>query len=210
MIKPDIDRTELKVLVVEDEPAIAKSVATSLKRINYQISALAFDDQMAIDELAHNPPDIILLDINLNSKMDGIDLANLINEKYRLPFIFLTSYATDSYLERAKKTHPMGYLLKPFTERDLYTSLEIGLYNYSQRFLPQTLSLTLLNQQLEEKLTKREFDVLLGIYNGQTNDQLAESLFVSPNTVKTHVKNLFSKVDVTSRWELLIALRKLF
>ena len=86
MIPKELDLAEIKVLVVEDEPVIANSIATSLKRMRYHISALAFDGATALEELQNNPPDIILLDINLESELDGIALAHRINTEFKLPF----------------------------------------------------------------------------------------------------------------------------
>ena len=201
--------SEIRVLVVEDEPAIAKFISFALEEKRYIVSGIAFDPESALEELSVNKPDIVLLDINLESDQDGIELAEVINKQYHLPFIFLTSYANTYTIERAKLTRPMGYILKPFTEDDLFAALEIALYNYSQRLLPPELSLNRLNEKLPSPLTEREFDVLKGIYDGKNNQELAELLFVSTNTVKTHIKNLYSKVSVGSRWELLIALRDL-
>ena len=201
--------SEIRVLIVEDEPAIAKFISYALEEKRYIVSGIAFDPESALEELSFNKPDIVLLDINLESDQDGIDLAMIINKQYQLPFIFLTSYANTHTIERAKLTRPMGYILKPFTEDDLFATLEIALYNYSQRLLPPELSLDRLNDKLFSPLTEREFDVLKGIYDGKNNQELSELLFVSTNTIKTHIKNLYSKVSVGSRWELLIVLREL-
>ena len=202
--------SEIKVLVVEDEPAIAKFIENTLNGIKYQVSALAFDDEDALNELEKNKPDIVLLDVNLESDRDGIDIAAIINKKYQVPFIYLTSYSDTRTLERAKLTRPMGYIVKPFTEEDLLTTLEISLYNYSQRFYISDLTFENINAKLPEALTQREYAVLIGIYNGLNNQQLADENFVSVNTIKTHIRNLYTKVEVSSRWELMIKLRELF
>jgi DNA-binding NarL/FixJ family response regulator len=202
--------SKTRILIVEDEPAIAKFIEKTLKNTNYQVSGLAFDDEDAITELEENKPHVVLLDINLGSEMDGIDIANLINQKYQIPFIFITSYHNRQTLERAKPTRPVGYIVKPFTEEDLLTTLEISLFNYSQRFQISDLTLENINAKTDTPLTKREYEILKGIYAGKNNQELAEDQFVSVNTIKTHIRNLYVKMDVTSRWALLVKLREMF
>jgi AmiR/NasT family two-component response regulator len=103
---------------------------------------------VALHELSSNTPDIVLLDINLGSNIDGIDIAEIINKRYQIPFIYLTSYADRSTVDRAKHTRPMGYIVKPFDERDLFTTLEIALFNFSQAQPKIELSLDHLNTKL--------------------------------------------------------------
>ena len=128
-------------------------------------------------------------------------IANTINEQYHLPFIFLTSYADKQTLDRVKKTKPAGYIVKPFDERDLLAGLEIALYNFAQKqtALHPVLSMALINKQLPKALTDREFEILQAIYEGKTNQQMAETLFVSVNTIKTHIANIYFKLDTPSR-----------
>ena len=122
----------IRVLIVEDEPLIAEDIREYLTNADYSVSAVAHDKAQALRALDAQTPDIALLDINLGGNMDGLEIANIINEKYYAPFIFLTSYSHQTILDQAKVTRPMGYILKPFNERDLYSSIEIALYNFSQ------------------------------------------------------------------------------
>ena len=120
--------SRIKILIVEDEVLIAKDIATTLEGIDYEVSAIAYDGHAAVDALNNNTPDLALLDINLGSSPDGIQLSQLIREQFDLPVIFLTSYATESILDKAKRTRPMGYIVKPFRKKDLFTAIEIGLF----------------------------------------------------------------------------------
>lgn len=198
----------IKVLVVEDEPMTAEDIREYLTNSNYSVIAIAYNKEQALQALQKETPDLVLLDINLGGNMDGLVLAQTIHEQYHTPFIFLTSYSHPSILEQAKVTRPVGYILKPFDERDLYSSIEIGLYNFSQGARPRHISLSRINEHLISPLTEKEFDILLSLYNGCTNKQMAETHFVSVNTVKTHLKNLYDKLGVHSRSEVFTRLRE--
>jgi DNA-binding NarL/FixJ family response regulator len=191
----------IRILIVEDDPLIAAEIADCLDELDYSVSGKAADRAAAIQQLERNPPDAVLLDINLEGGAEGIELADIINRRYRLPIIFLTSYADKGTLDAAKKTEPAGYIVKPFTEKDLLAGLEIALYNFSQKLhrAAPPLQLDKLNRALPTALTRREFELLVMLKEGRTNRQMAERLFVSANTVKTHLKNLFLKLDVASR-----------
>lgn len=193
--------SEIRVLVVEDDPLIAADIQQCLTNIDFMVSGVAYDASAAMQELARNTPDAVLLDINLGEEKDGIDVATIIHQQYHLPFIFLTSHADRATLDRAKKTFPSGYVVKPFDEKDLLSNLEIALYNHAQRstLVQPQLSAAVINRYLQVPLTEREFDVLQQVYEGKTNNQMAASMFVSVNTVKTHIANIYLKLDVTSR-----------
>lgn len=197
----------IRVLVVEDEPLIAEDIRETLDNIDFEVSGVAYDSDAALLELAENTPDIVLLDVNLGSELDGIDIAAIINKKYQIPFIYLTSYADRATVDRAKHTRPMGYIVKPFDERDLFTTLEIALHNFSQAQPKIELDLEVLNAKLLGKLTQKEFEILTSIFEGKTNRQMAEEHFISLNTIKTHVKNLYDKLDVHTRTQAIAKLR---
>ena len=202
--------SDIKILIVEDEPLIAEDIAAVIERNEFMVSAIVYSKADAIEELDHNLPDMVLLDINLNGEMDGIEIAEKINSHYNIPFIYITSYSDKLTLEKAKFTEPSGYIVKPFNEAALYSTLEIALYNHAQknkRRFPD-LSLNKINQYLEDPVSEREFTLLQLIYDGKTNKQIAESLFISANTVKKHINNTYLKLDVTSRATAIAALRQ--
>ena len=139
---------------------------------------------------------------------DGIALAVQLQEQYQIPFIYLSSYANKSVLDRAKRTRPMGYIVKPFDEKDLFTTIEIALYNHAQRWQPPVWNAAMINQRLTTNFTSKEVEILQDIFEGKTNRQLAEKHFISLNTVKTHVKSIYDKLQVHSRSEAMARLRK--
>jgi len=193
------------VLIVEDEPIIAEDIKECLEDIGFQVSAIAHDGKSALLALEKKRPSIAILDIHLNGRMNGIEVAHHINKYYQLPFVFLTSYADKKTLEHAKKTLPMGYVVKPFDSKDLLSALEIALFNFqNMQSLPENkLSIHTLNQKIYTPLTEREFEVLLLLLQGKTNKQIAGELFVSTNTIKTHLSNIYDKFDVDSRAKVL-------
>lgn len=115
------------ILIVEDEPIIAGFIRKELRALGYHVSGHARSHREALSLLDEVPVDLALIDIALGGKRDGIDLAHVIRERGETPFIFLTSYADPATIERAKPTRPAGYVLKPFTADDLYSSIELAL-----------------------------------------------------------------------------------
>lgn len=200
-----------KILIVEDEPVIAENVSMYLDNNDFEVSAIAYDSDDALIQLRSNTPDAVILDINLESDKDGIDIASHINEHYHLPFLFLTSYSDKNTLERAKHVKPSGYIVKPFNERTLLASLEIAISNYAtakNHDLPK-LNMDKINRHLLSPLSDREFELVQLVYDGLTNTQIGEKSFVSVNTVKTHLKNIHLKLDANTRLEVIRKLREL-
>ncbi len=120
----------VSILIVEDEILLAQDIANRLEDMGYAIAGIApsVDRAVArIDAVAHI--DIVLIDIVLKGDKDGIALAQIINEKYQIPFIFLTSHSEDSVFERAKKQRPFAYILKPFQNRQVQLAIELALQN---------------------------------------------------------------------------------
>ena len=200
----------MKILIVEDEPLIAEDIAEILQKNEFQVTNIAYNKEDALEELRENLPDMVLLDINLNNRLDGIDIAVNIQSHYQIPFIYITSYSDKNTLEKAKRTEPSGYIVKPFNEAGLCSSIEIAYYNPTQkqqRHFPE-LNLLKLNARLQDKISDREFDLLKLIYEGKTNKQIAEALFISGNTVKKHINNVYLKLDTISRATTLVKLRQ--
>ncbi|WP_347924677.1 response regulator [Pontimicrobium sp. SW4] len=124
---------KVKILVVEDEIIIADSICETLRELGYDAFEPAISYTEAIEVIENEIPDIAILDIELSGNKTGIDLANTIKKEYKFPFIFLTSNADVITLNKAKTVMPSAYLVKPFSKNELYTSIEIALYNFSQK-----------------------------------------------------------------------------
>lgn len=122
--------SKVKILVVEDEIVIADNICDILDELGYEVFEPAINYTEALELLETEQPDLAMLDIQLAGAKDGIDLAWKIKEDHDIPFIFLTSNADPRTIERAKKLTPPAYLVKPFVKDDLYTAIELALYNH--------------------------------------------------------------------------------
>ncbi|MCK5672787.1 MAG: response regulator, partial [Spirochaetales bacterium] len=118
------------ILIVEDERIIALDLQRRLIRFGFPNPVITTNGLDALKAIDIDKPDIILMDIMLSSDFDGIETATIINEKYNIPLIFLTAYSDEKTVERAKKAEPYGYILKPFKEKELYTTIDIALYKF--------------------------------------------------------------------------------
>ncbi len=123
----------VRVLIVEDEVIIADNICDALEDFGYEVLEPAITYAEAIQAIETFRPDIAVLDIQLSGKKSGIDLAETINEKFNMPFLFLTSNSDKITLEQAKRAEPYAYLIKPFSKDELYTSIEVAMYNYSKQ-----------------------------------------------------------------------------
>ncbi|MFB2978078.1 ATP-binding protein [Microseira sp. BLCC-F43] len=119
-----------KILVVEDEAIVAEAIAESLRKQGYEVVAIVTNGEEAIQKVAQNQPDLVLMDIVLEGDMDGIAAAEKIRTRCHIPTVFLTAYADEETLKRAKLTDPFGYIIKPFQQKDLYVTLEIALHRH--------------------------------------------------------------------------------
>lgn len=119
-------RKEFNILIVEDELMIAEMTKEMLFELGYNVVGIAKNPFSAIKFLQESDKiDLVILDINLNEEKDGIDVGMKIQEKYKIPYIYLTSYSDPKTVKRASETTPSGYLLKPYTKGDLFTTIEI-------------------------------------------------------------------------------------
>lgn len=167
---------KVKVGIVEDEMIIASVIQDCLEKLNYEVvePVISFND--AIEMLYTEQPDMVLIDIRISGNKDGIELAEYIRENYSIPFIYLTANSDKETLTRAKKTNPNAYLLKPFTQSDLYTAIEIGMNNFEMQKNNNALVPTSI-------IVKDGYDLI--------NIAFSEIVFLSSadNYVKIYLKN---------------------
>lgn len=123
----------VKIGVVEDEIIIARSIISIIQELGYSHCgpAISYTEAMAL--VNDHRPDLLLLDVNLSGKKDGIDVAEWVNEHAQVPFIFLTAFSDALTIDRAKKVKPNAYLVKPFTREELYAAIEIAISNFSSQ-----------------------------------------------------------------------------
>lgn len=197
-----------KVLIVEDEPSIALDISGILKDDGYDIVGVARSGPKALDMLATRSPDIALLDISIEGQQTGIDIAHIIKDKYKIPYVFLTSHSDRETVKEVTKTAPYGYIVKPFKDTDLAPAIEIALIRYSE--VEQKIpTLDEINDQLINHVTKKEYETLLLIYQGLSNKEMTEKAHLSVNTIKSHISSLYSKLEVNNRSALLAKIREI-
>jgi CheY-like chemotaxis protein len=119
-----------KILIVEDDRYVAIYIKQTLESFGYDAIKIAVSGEGAIQKAKEMNADVVLMDIVLKGKMDGIEAAAIIKEQLGIPIIYLTAYSDDKRVQRAKATNPVGYLLKPFQERDLQQGIEIALQRH--------------------------------------------------------------------------------
>jgi len=106
----------VNVLVVEDESIVAMDIRASLIRLGYNVPAITYSGEAAIKKAGELLPDLVLMDIHLNGKMDGIEAAQQIHDRFDIPVVYLTAYSDEKTLERANVTEPFGYIIKRFDD----------------------------------------------------------------------------------------------
>jgi signal transduction histidine kinase len=119
--------TLARVLVVEDERVVALHLRQQLSRLGYEVPCMATKGPQALEAIELHKPDVVLMDIHIEGDMDGIDTASRIPSHLRIPVIYLTAYSEETTLERARSTRPYGYLLKPFSERELHATIQMAM-----------------------------------------------------------------------------------
>ncbi|HPS45286.1 MAG TPA: response regulator, partial [Treponemataceae bacterium] len=117
-----------RIYIVEDERIIAIDLQRRLERLGYRVCGMAASGEEALAGIRQNLPDLVLMDIVIQGELDGIQVAVTIKNELNIPVIFLSAYTDSKTLERAKEASPLGYILKPFKERELATLLEMALY----------------------------------------------------------------------------------
>lgn len=136
------------ILVVEDERIVARGIQRELQEMGYAVPELASTGEEAVQKADQLRPDLVLMDIVLKGQVDGIEAARTIRERFDIPVIYLSAYEDENTLGRARLTEPFGYLLKPYEEKELHTTIEMALHKHrmeqqikhAERWLHATLS----------------------------------------------------------------------
>ncbi|MFO7873751.1 MAG: response regulator [Bacteroidales bacterium] len=215
---------KVEILVVEDESIVAKDIQNLLQNIGYHVTNTVNSGEKAIKEVEENRPDLILMDIMLKGAMSGIEAAKNIRERFSIPVIFLTAYADDNTLNKAKITEPYGYIIKPFKEKELQTTIEMALYKYEkdeevkkERDLYHSLIENKESQdsifvRADYRLNKINFDDIY--YVEALKDYVvintADNSYTTHTTMKEMVRILPSKDFVRIHRSFIVNLNKIF
>jgi PAS domain S-box-containing protein len=139
--------SKIKILIVEDESIVAMDIKHRAEGLGYEVTNITPSGEEALKLVRENPPDLVLMDIVLKGKIDGIETAQRIHDDFDIPVLYLTAYSDEETLKRAKITEPFGYIIKPFEDRELHSSVEIAIYKHemdrklkeSEKWLSTTL-----------------------------------------------------------------------
>lgn len=186
-----------RVLIIEDEIIIARYIQQLiLENFRWEV-AIAVDEAEAALEMKEFHPQLVLCDINLQGKIDGIDLVAGFQESFQFETIFITSYKTKGILEKAAQARPVNYIIKPLEETQLLATLmmtdsRLSSDRHSQR------GDSPVKEQLPVKdlLTRSEIKVLQLIAGNLSTREIAGALYISPLTVKNHRHNIARKLDL--------------
>ena len=122
--------TQVNIVIVEDEPIVAMDIKRCLKQLGYQVAAVAANSEDAVQQIVDKRPDLVLMDIRLKGDIDGIETAWRVRQRFNVPIVYLTAHSDPETLERAKFTEPYGYILKPYEDRDLHTTIEMAIHRF--------------------------------------------------------------------------------
>lgn len=149
--------SSVKILIVEDEGISALDLQQTLKNMGYLVADIVSTGEEAIQKAGETCPDLVLMDIMLQGEMDGTMAAREIRRRFDIPVIYLTAYADEDTLKRAKIAGPFGYIIKPFKERELHTNIEMALYKHKAETERKQAeeALQKLNEQLELRVKER-------------------------------------------------------
>lgn len=190
---------EINVLIIEDEAVIAADIKSLLRSEGCNVVGVAYNVSKALDILSSAQPNFVILDIYLGSGPSGIDIAEVIHDKYKIPYIFLTSFSDEQTLAAAQEHGPYGYIVKPYQERTLLTTISVAWSNYKKSFEQTSWNM----DKLENPLSNQEKNICQLLCDGLSYKQICSSLHISMNTLKFHVKNIYTKCDVVGRAELI-------
>lgn len=191
-------KEDINILIVEDDPVIATDIRGLLTHEGLRVAGTAKNGLRALDMLHTLKPNFAILDIYLGNGPSGIDVAEVINDKYRFPYIFLTSFSDPDTLAAAQEQGPYGYLVKPFQDKTLLTTISVAWHRFQhmkQKSRP-------VDSDRFISLTDQEKSIVNTLLQGKSYNQICETFDITINTLKYHTKNIYTKLDVSGRSEL--------
>jgi DNA-binding NarL/FixJ family response regulator len=197
-----------KVVIIEDEMFALMHLKKIVTSLGYDVVDSFYNAEDFLFESNWNF-DVAIIDIFLSGKLTGIDIAREL-KKNQKPFIFLTANLDRTTVKEAATLAPAAYLSKPFQNAEVEAALTILSLKIKPTNLDHFFVLLNENEHTNLPLTRREIDVLKILMDNSSNDVIADKLFISKNTVKTHVRNLFLKFEIRNKEELLDKVKSIF
>ncbi|MDY6939159.1 MAG: ATP-binding protein [Cyanobacteriota bacterium] len=177
-----------KILIVEDELIAAANIARNLEKQGYEVTGKVNSGEKALEQVEKQSPDLVLMDIMLRGKLDGIETAEKIRDRYRVPIVYMTAYADRNTLDRAKQTEPYGYLVKPFKSQDISTTIEMAL-----------------QKRKGEKKIEEQLDKIV-----QINELQSQTIAIASHDLRTPLTTILCSADLLKNYNEKLSLEKKF
>lgn len=193
-------KNPIRILLADDHPSLRAGLASILaSQPDFQVVAEAGTGREALQKLTDHPADVIIVDLRMPDG-DGIQtIKALVKRDPAVRVLVLTTYDNEEDIFAALEAGARGYLLKDTTKEEIITA--VRQVHEGKRFLPQAIASRLADRMVRPGLTPRELDVLRLVSRGRANKEIASAMFISEETVKTHMKSLFQKLGVHDRAE---------
>ncbi len=202
--------TKGEILIVEDERLVAEDIKEALEEIGYTVVDIVDTGEDAIEKARELEPVLVLMDIVLKGKMDGIEAGEKIKSELGIPLIYLTAYADDKRLERAKITEPFGYILKPYRKRELHSNIQMAFYKHGMEkklmksekkyrgiFENTGTAMVMVEEDNTLYLVNEEFEELTGYPKEKLEDGLELDKFFTPHDLKL-IEDQYEKIKNNS------------
>ncbi|MEN0004101.1 MAG: LuxR C-terminal-related transcriptional regulator [Bacteroidota bacterium] len=199
---------KVRVVVATTDQAFIPIINTQFEKAGYTVAGFVDSLAQAQAFLTVEEADIALIAPDLGAPEEGIRLAELINEQFHLPFIFIVDDRMPGTHKQFQHTRPGGILHLPFTFRTLQHTIEIALFNFANSSYPIQWELEIVNSQLPSSLTEQELELLQDIFDGLTNMQISRSRGISVARIKFQLQNVYKKLHVLNRPEAISAVQQ--
>jgi DNA-binding NarL/FixJ family response regulator len=178
------------VIIIEDEIIIAKDLKLILESAGFNVLRILDGKENVLDVIEKSDPDIILSDIYIRGEKNGIELMREQQKLKPKPLIFITAYSSAEILESISKVRHDGFIVKPFTDAQVIATTKLVASKY-------------IKSDINKKLSDREKEVMQLLINGLNSTEIADHLFISHHTVKSHKKNIYQKLEITNIVDLM-------
>ncbi len=185
-----------RILVVDDDATLAMEFEEFLPTLGYEVVGVADCAEDAVEQARDYRPDLILMDIRLPGKMDGIEAAGIIKSELDINILFISGYADKELLERAKVIEPLGYIHKPFSEEQIAAALKVACYQINRKGAYAKISIE--SYSLYNGFTAAEIRITQLLKQGKTTKEISAILNLSPDTVKWHRRNIRRKLGIVN------------
>ena len=203
MAEREHDKGRIRLMIADDHTILRQGLAAVLaEEPDFEFVGFAEDGQQTLERYAALKPNVVLLDLRM-PKRDGLEVARELVNRWQAKVLILTAFDHDEDLRQGLKVGAKGYLLKDVAREEIADAVRTVAQGGT--YLPARLAHKLAGIMFRTELTERELAVLRLMCEGKSNKEIGATLFISEGTVKTHVKNLFAKLDVNSRSEAVAA-----